>query len=63
MAKSAKINASDFCNSILQCGLPQTPLMLWEVKLPDVPKPPINQMNYQRPKVIIFIILSHINLK
>jgi hypothetical protein len=37
--------------------------MLWEVKLPDVLKPPVNQMNYQRPKVFIFIFLSYIKLK
>ena len=57
MARNSKINATDFCNSILQCGLPPTPLMLWDVELPSLPKPPVNKIVFKRPEVTSFKIL------
>ena len=52
----SNLTTTDFCNNVFQCGLPQNSLMLWDVELPSVPKPPNRTFEIPDVTLISFLL-------
>jgi hypothetical protein len=56
--QKTQLNTTDLCNYILGCNSIDNPLMLWDITLPDTPKPRLKPQKRPKVKVVFFILYN-----